>query len=261
MYRYGMKRNPDLSATIAKSAQEAKDLLRQTAAVIDGEWKRIAGELDEAETVSEQMKVGFDRIEDVVRSVRDETVEQVEDAATGMSTTVEDLFDVVVKVSRRTAEQFGFDIGWVVGEEGQEADEAETPLRDDVAANGEEMEAAADSSAKASPGTASAKKVPAEKATTKKPATKKTAAKKATANKTATKKATAKKSASKKSPKKSASKKTASKKATAKRSASKKATAKKTTSKVTATKKTAAKKKAATKKASAKKASSKKAAK
>jgi hypothetical protein len=66
-----MKKSPDLSETLSKGANEAKEILQQAASLIEDEWKRVKGNLDESESVPDGVKTAVARLGDAVDEMRE----------------------------------------------------------------------------------------------------------------------------------------------------------------------------------------------
>ena len=66
-----MKKSPDLSETLSKGANEAKEILQRTAGLIEDEWKRAKGNLEESETVPDGVKSAVNRLGEAVDEMRE----------------------------------------------------------------------------------------------------------------------------------------------------------------------------------------------
>ncbi len=116
-----MKKSPDLSETLSKGANEAKEIIHQTAGLIEDEWKRLKGSVEESGSVPDGVKTAVGRLGDAVDDVRDFVVDRGPD---------------LVNSAARTARQAGVPIpdGWGADEPA----EADTdPVGDDGAGEDE----------------------------------------------------------------------------------------------------------------------------
>ncbi len=113
-----MKKSPDLSETLSKGANEAKEIIHQTAGLIEDEWKRLKGSVEESGSVPDGVKTAVGRLGGAVDDVRGFVTTRGPD---------------VVNSAARAARQAGVPIpdGWGA-EESADAD-AETAAGDEVA--------------------------------------------------------------------------------------------------------------------------------
>ncbi len=65
-----MKKSPDLSETLSKGANEAKEIIHQTAGLIEDEWNRLKGNVEESGSVPEGVKTAVGRLGGAVDDVR-----------------------------------------------------------------------------------------------------------------------------------------------------------------------------------------------
>ena len=243
-----MKKTPDFSATLAKGASEAREILEQTATLIDAEWQRLLATIDESETVPDQVKQAVDRFETVVGTARREASTAAEDLASDFSNTIDEMRDFVTtlapnvaETSRRAARQFGVPVPnawpWDAAD-GDKADGADV----DSAGENDNVDDVIDEPVAPKTATKPAAKTAAKTATKAKKGAAKTATKaKKGATKTATKTAAKAKTGTAKAKKSTAKAATSAKKATTKTATATKATAKKATAKKATAKKTTAK--------------------
>lgn len=66
-----MKKTPDLSETFSKGAAEAKEILQQTANLIETEWQRLLDAVEESDSVPDQVKTAVDRLGDTMDDVKE----------------------------------------------------------------------------------------------------------------------------------------------------------------------------------------------
>ena len=94
-----MRNSSDLNATIEKGAAEALALLERAAKVIDAEWRRAAAAVDESDTVPEQVKQAFARLDDAADTVRDEASNVAESLPGNLADAVDELVRFVAQVA------------------------------------------------------------------------------------------------------------------------------------------------------------------
>lgn len=66
-----MKKTPDLSETFSKGATEAKEILQQTANLIETEWQRLLDAVEESDSVPETVKTAVDRLGHTMDDVKE----------------------------------------------------------------------------------------------------------------------------------------------------------------------------------------------
>ena len=98
-----MRKTPDLSATLAKGAAEAKEILSQTAASLDTEWQRVMRTIDSSDAVPDQVKQQLNqavaRLTSVVESVKRESTSTAEEMAHDLVEAVGDVRTFVTNLA------------------------------------------------------------------------------------------------------------------------------------------------------------------
>ena len=132
-----MKKSPDLSATLSKGAAEAKEILHQTAGLIEAEWQR----LKDSETVPDQVKSAMERIGDAAGSIKREASSAAEGLSKDFAGTIDEVRDFVttmgpqvVASAGRAARQAGVPIpdGWFPEESEDDSEGAADDVSDTV---------------------------------------------------------------------------------------------------------------------------------
>ena len=139
-----MKKSPDLSATLSKGAAEAKEILHNTAGLIEAEWQR----LKDSETVPDQVKTAMHRFGDAVETVKREASTTAEGLSKDLAGTIDEVRDFVttmgpqvVASAGRVARQAGVPIpdGWLPDESDDESDDVADDVSDTVADEAKEL--------------------------------------------------------------------------------------------------------------------------
>ena len=132
-----MKKSPDLSATLSKGAAEAKEILHNTAGLIEAEWQR----LKDSETVPDQVKTAMHRFGDAVGTVKREASTTAEGLSKDVAGTIDEVRDFVTTVgpqviasAGRVARQAGMPIpdSWLHDESNDESDDVSDTVADEA---------------------------------------------------------------------------------------------------------------------------------
>ncbi|MEM7341838.1 MAG: hypothetical protein AAF467_24540 [Actinomycetota bacterium] len=93
-----MSKTTDFSATLNKGANEAREILRQTAGLIEAEWARIKDSVEGSETIPTPVKTVVGKVGDAVDTVKREATSE-EGLGSTLTSTLDDVRGYVGNVT------------------------------------------------------------------------------------------------------------------------------------------------------------------